>query len=102
MIAVKGFACWQKCASVDDEAVIDIDGIGEGDAFTRLWRSLGRIVVSVEIEHELAFVEMMEGADIHLIGMVTESSELIVEDGYDAIIKQMLTNLLPLGKRRWI
>ncbi len=49
--------------------------------------SLGRIVVSVEAEHELAFVEMMEGADIHLIGMVTESSELIVEDGYDAIIQ---------------
>ena len=43
-------------------AVIDIDGIGEGDAFTRLWsESLGRIVVSVEAEHELAFVEMMDG-----------------------------------------
>ena len=69
-------------------AVIDIDGIGEGDAFSRLWsESLGRIVVSVEAEHELDFVEMMEGADIHLIGMVTESSELIVEDGYDTIIQ---------------
>ena len=43
-------------------AFIDIDGIGPGDAFSRLWsESLGRIVVSVEAEHEVAFVEMMEG-----------------------------------------
>ena len=26
---------------------------------------------------------MMEGADVHLIGMVTESPQLIIEDGYD-------------------
>ena len=69
-------------------AFIDIDGIGTGDAFTRLWsESLGRIVVSVEAEHELAFVEMMEGADIHLIGMVSSSSELLIEDGYDTLIQ---------------
>ena len=38
-------------------AIIDIDGIGPGDSFSRLWsESLGRIVVSVESEHELAFV----------------------------------------------
>ena len=30
---------------------------------------------------------MMEGADLHLIGMVTESSELIIEDGYDQIVQ---------------
>ena len=29
----------------------------------------------------------MEGAAIHLIGMVTESSEFTVEDGYDTIIQ---------------
>ena len=67
-------------------AIIDIDGIGSGDVFCRLWsESLGRIIVSVEAEHELAFVAMMEGADIHLIGMVTETSDLIVEDGYDTV-----------------
>ena len=69
-------------------AIVDIDGIGGGDAFTRLWsESLGRIIISVEAQHELDFVEIMEGADIHLIGMVTESSEFTVEDGYDTIIQ---------------
>jgi phosphoribosylformylglycinamidine synthase len=69
-------------------AFIDIDGIGPGDAFSRLWsESLGRIVVSVEAEHEVAFVEMMEGADLHLIGMVSASSELLIEDGYDTLIQ---------------
>ena len=29
----------------------------------------------------------MEGADLHLIGMATESSELVIEDGYDEIIQ---------------
>ena len=29
---------------------------------------------------------MMAGADIHLIGMVSASSELLIEDGYDTII----------------
>ncbi|MEC7167778.1 MAG: AIR synthase-related protein [Candidatus Thermoplasmatota archaeon] len=69
-------------------AFIDIDGIGPGDAFSRLWsESLGRIVVAVEAEHEIAFVEMMEGAEIHLIGMVSTSSELLIEDGYDTLIQ---------------
>ena len=68
-------------------AIIDIDGIGEGDAFTRLWsESLGRIVVSVDSQNELDFIQMMDGAEVHLIGMVTESSELIIEDGYDSIV----------------
>jgi hypothetical protein len=52
-----------------------------------MWsESLGRIVVTVRAEHELSFVEMMTGADIHLIGMVSASSELLIEDGYDTII----------------
>ena len=68
-------------------AIVDIDGIGSGDSFSRLWsESLGRIVVTVSAEHELPFVEMMAGADIHLIGMVSASSELLIEDGYDTII----------------
>ena len=80
-------------------AIIDIDGIGHGDAFTRLWsESLGRIVVSVEAQHELAFVEMMEGSDVHLIGMVTESSDLIVEDGYDMIIQADVDELTTAWK----
>ena len=75
-------------------AIIDIDGIGSCDVFSRLWsESLGRIIVSVEAEHELAFVEMMEGADIHLIGMVTESPNLIVEDGYDTVLNSDVDDL---------
>ena len=60
---------------------------GLGDVYKRQSESLGRIVVSVEAEHEIAFVEMMEGADIHLIGMVSASSELLIEDGYDTLIQ---------------
>ena len=30
---------------------------------------------------------MMEGADLHLIGMVSASSELLIEDGYDTLIQ---------------
>ena len=75
-------------------AIIDIDGIGPGDSFSRLWsESLGRIVVSVESEHELAFVEKMSGADLHLIGMVTDTPMLVIEDGYDTIIETGVDDL---------
>ena len=42
----------------------------------------------------------MEGAESTLIGMVTESSELIIEDGYDEIIQadvDELTNFMERG-----
>lgn len=69
-------------------AIVDIDGIGPGNSFSRMWsESLGRIVVTVSAEHELDFVEKMSGADIHLIGMVSTSSELLIEDGYDTLIQ---------------
>ena len=69
-------------------AIIDIDGIGEGDSFSRLWsESLGRIIVAVDSEHEMQFIEAMSDADIHLIGMVTDTQNLIIEDGYDELIQ---------------
>ena len=69
-------------------AIIDIDGIGEGDSFSRLWsESLGRIIVAVDSEHEMQFIEAMSDADIHLIGMVTDTQDLIIEDGYDELIQ---------------
>ncbi len=75
-------------------AIIDIDGIGEGDAFSRLWsESLGRIVVAVDSENEMEFIEAMSDADIHLIGMVTHAQSLIVEDGYDELIQANVTDL---------
>ena len=69
-------------------AIIDIDGIGEGDSFSRLWsESLGRIIVAVDSEHEMQFIEAMSDADIHLIGMVTDTQNLIIEDGYEELIQ---------------
>ena len=75
-------------------AIIDIDGIGEGDSFSRLWsESLGRIVVAVDSEHEMQFIEAMSDADIHLIGMVTDTQNLIIEDGYDELIQANVADL---------
>ncbi|MBT5281159.1 MAG: phosphoribosylformylglycinamidine synthase, partial [Euryarchaeota archaeon] len=75
-------------------AIIDIDGIGEGDSFSRLWsESLGRIIVAVDAEHEMQFIEAMSDADIHLIGMVTDSQNLIIEDGYDELIQADVAGL---------
>ena len=75
-------------------AIIDIDGIGEGDSFSRLWsESLGRIIVAVDAEHEMQFIEAMSDADIHLIGMVTDSQNLIIEDGYDELIQADVSGL---------
>ena len=75
-------------------AIIDIDGIGEGDSFSRLWsESLGRIIVAVDSEHEMQFIEAMSDADIHLIGMVTDTQNLIIEDGYDELIQADVAGL---------
>ena len=75
-------------------AIIDIDGIGEGDSFSRLWsESLGRIIVAVDAEHEIQFIESMSDADIHLIGMVTDTQSLIIEDGYDELIQANVSDL---------
>jgi hypothetical protein len=46
------------------------------------------------------FVEMMAGADIHLIGMVSASSELLIEDGYDTIIHADVDELTRIVERR--
>ena len=35
----------------------------------------------------------MSDADIHLIGMVTESQTLLIEDGYDALIQSNVPDL---------
>jgi phosphoribosylformylglycinamidine synthase len=75
-------------------AIIDIDGIGEGDSFSRLWsESLGRIIVAVDAEHEMNFIEAMSDADIHLIGMVTETPTLLIEDGYDVLVQGNVADL---------
>ena len=69
------------------------------ERLSRMWsESLGRIVVTVSAEHELSFVEMMTGADIHLIGMVSASSELLIEDGYDTIIHADVDELIQAWK----
>ena len=43
--------------------------------------------------NEIPFIEAMSDADIHLIGMVTESQTLLIEDGYDALIQSNVPDL---------
>lgn len=69
-------------------ALVDIDGTGTGDVWGRLWgESLGRIVVAVPPEHERAFLSAMTGHPTTVLGTVTATTDLVINDGDDALVK---------------
>jgi phosphoribosylformylglycinamidine synthase II len=69
-------------------AEIDIDGTGTGDVWGRLWgESLGRIIVAVPEDSEGDFLALMKGHPTTILGAVTESSDLIITDGEDHLLK---------------
>jgi len=67
-------------------ASIDIDGIGSGSVYGRLWgESLGRIIIGVSPHDEERFFDLMKGHELHLLGIVVENNLLII-DGIDDLV----------------
>ena len=79
-------------------ALVDIDGIGEGSVYGRLWgESLGRIIVGVSPHEEEKFFDMMEGHELHLLGVVVESGLSIV-DGFDDLVSGNVDEMVSVWK----
>ena len=74
-------------------AVIDLDGLGDGDTWGRLWgESLGRIVIGVSPHQENELMDFLEGCDIHLLGIV-RGNNLEVIDGIDDLLDCSVSQL---------
>ncbi len=79
-------------------ALVDIDGIGEGSVYGRLWgESLGRIIVGVSPHEEEKFFDMMEGHELHLLGVVVES-DLSIVDGFDDLVSGNIDEMVSVWK----
>lgn len=80
-------AAAEMCIGGRVGAELDIDGTGDSSVWSRLWgESLGRFIIGVQPEHEADFVEWMSGHPLTFLGTVTDSQELIISDGYDALV----------------
>jgi phosphoribosylformylglycinamidine synthase len=79
-------------------ALIDIDGIGSGSIYGRLWgESLGRIIIGVSPHQEEQFFDIMEGHELHLLGLVVENNLSIV-DGIDDLIDGEIEEMATVWK----
>ena len=79
-------------------ALIDIDGIGPGSIYGRLWgESLGRIIIGVSPHQEEQFFDIMEGHELHLLGLVVENNLSIV-DGIDDLIEGEVEEMATVWK----
>jgi phosphoribosylformylglycinamidine (FGAM) synthase-like enzyme len=79
-------------------ALVDIDGIGSGSIYGRLWgESLGRIIIGVSPHQEEQFFDIMEGHELHLLGLVVENNLSIV-DGIDDLIEGEVEEMATVWK----
>ena len=79
-------------------ALVDIDGIGDGSVYGRLWgESLGRIIVGVSPHEEEKFFDIMEGHQLHLLGVVVES-DLSIVDGFDDLVSGNINEMVSAWK----
>lgn len=88
-----GVAIAEMCIAGRRGAVIDLDGLGDGDTWGRLWgESLGRIVIGVSPHHENELMDFLEGCDVHLLGIV-RGDNLEVIDGIDDLLDCNISQL---------
>ncbi|DAC18185.1 MAG TPA: hypothetical protein D7I06_02165, partial [Candidatus Poseidoniales archaeon] len=88
-----GVAIAEMCIAGRRGAVIDLDGLGDGDTWGRLWgESLGRIVIGVSPHQENELMDFLEGCDIHLLGIV-RGDNLEVIDGIDDLLDCSVSQL---------
>ena len=79
-------------------ALIDIDGIGSGSVYGRLWgESLGRIIIGVSPHEEERFFDIMQGQELHLLGVVVEHNLSII-DGIDDLVEGEIEEMATVWK----
>ena len=91
-----GVAIAEMCIGGKRGARIDLDGTGinDCDVWGQLWgESLGRILIGVEAMHETEVVDRLEEYGLTLMGLVTESQELVIEDGFDEVVNLPVSEL---------
>jgi phosphoribosylformylglycinamidine synthase II len=89
----------EMCIGGRTGAHIDIDGTGDADVWGRLWgESLGRFVVAVSPENEVAFKAEMKGHPTTILGTVTDSGALVISDGDDPLISTPIEPLVEAWK----
>ena len=91
-----GVAIAEMCIGGKRGARIDLDGTGidDCDVWGQLWgESLGRILIGVEAMHETEVVDRLEEYGLTLMGLVTESQQLVIEDGFDEVVNLPVSEL---------
>ena len=90
-----GVAIAEMCIGGRIGATIDLDGTGNCTLWSRLWgESLGRIVVAVAPENEPAFLKKMADSITTYLGVVTESSELNIVDGFEPLVSIQVQDMV--------
>ena len=94
-----GVALAEMCIGGRIGADIDLDGTGNCDAFARLWgESLGRIIIAVSKDNQNEFLQIMAGHKITLLGEVTQSEKLTINDGFETLVECNVEDLVSSWK----
>ena len=94
-----GVALAEMCIGGRIGADIDLDGTGNCDAFARLWgESLGRIIIAVSKDNQNQFLQIMAGHKITLLGEVTQSEKLTINDGFETLVDCNVEDLVSSWK----